>query len=216
MRVVEARDRHPELVLLAGERDPVLRERQQLAERAEHRPVVVVAHVLPERGAAMTVCEDVLGPSDRERADRLDREAAGEATRLVGLVEVLRGNLRRRALVHAQELREARRDLRSALHHHVAPHLVGVVAEPVSKASGGRVEQQARRLDRIAGDADGSRPLEPLASIVHVADAAHASARLVELDLNGHRVGTDLGSVLESIGNVGDKRARLRVHLAAL
>ena len=48
-RVREVGDRHPELVDLVGQRDAVVGLRQQLAQHAEHDPVVVVAHVLAQR-----------------------------------------------------------------------------------------------------------------------------------------------------------------------
>ena len=79
----------------------------------------------------VTVGEHVLGPADRQRRDRLDREAAREAAILVGLVELLGGDLRRRRLVHPQLVGEAPGGLGGALHHHVAPDLILVVAQPV-------------------------------------------------------------------------------------
>jgi len=67
LAVVHAGDRHPVRVDLVGERHPVLRPWQQLAEGAKGRPVVVVAHVLAQRRAPVPVGEDVLGPPDRQR-----------------------------------------------------------------------------------------------------------------------------------------------------
>ena len=93
--------------------------------------MVVVAHVLAQRLPPMALGQHVLGPADRQRRDRLDREAAGEAAPLVGLVELLRRDLRRWRLVHAQELGEPRSRLRRSLDHHVAPDLVVVVPEAV-------------------------------------------------------------------------------------
>ena len=142
-RVGEMRDRHAVGVLLVGERHAVLGLRQQLVEHADRRPVVVVAHVLAQRAPAVALGDHVLGPSDRQRRDRLDREAAGEAARLVGLVELLGGDLRRRRLVHPLFLGEASRALRGALHHHVAPDLVLVVAEAVREARETRVQAAA-------------------------------------------------------------------------
>src|SRR5581483_3674458 len=122
------------LVLLVGERDTVLRLRQELGEDAEHGPVVVVAHVLSQRLTPMALGEHMLRPADRERRDRLDREATREPATLVGLVELLRRDLRRRRLVHAHQLREPRGGLRRALHHHEATDKVGVVPDPVGVA----------------------------------------------------------------------------------
>src|SRR3954449_12920748 len=91
-------------------------------------------------------------PGTAARPGGLDREAAGEPARLVGLVELLGGDLRRRPLVLAQRVREAAGHLGGALDHHVAADLVVPVAQP-------RVQQQPRRLDRVARDADGGGAL---------------------------------------------------------
>ena len=47
------------------DRDAVLWERQQLRQRAQRVPVVVVAHVLTQRLAPVTVGQHVLRPLDR-------------------------------------------------------------------------------------------------------------------------------------------------------
>ena len=80
------------------------------------------------------------------------------------------------------------------------------------------VQQQPRRLDRVAADGDRGCTLEALAPglDLDVGDAGDAAARLVELDPDGHRVGADLDAVLDRVGDVGDERAGLGVHLAAL
>ena len=85
--------------------------------------------------APVAVGQDVLGPLDRQRADGLDREPAGEAARLVGLVELLGGDLGRRRLVHPHLLREAPSHLRGALNHHVAADLIVLVGQAVGKAA---------------------------------------------------------------------------------
>jgi hypothetical protein len=76
--VVEARDGHSVAVTFVGERDPVVREREQLVEHADDSPVVVVAHVLAQGSSPVSAGEHVLGPADRQRRDGLDRKAAGE------------------------------------------------------------------------------------------------------------------------------------------
>ena len=166
LRVVHARDRHAVGVRLVGEGDAVVGVGEQLVEDAEREPVVVVAHVLAQRPAPVPVGEHVLGPADRQGPDGLDREAAREAACRVGLVELLRGDLRRRPLVLAHELGEAPGDLRRALHHDVAPDLVVGVGQPVGPARAGGVQQQARasrsssrrrRPRRPAGSARGRR-----------------------------------------------------------
>jgi hypothetical protein len=87
----------------------------------------------------MAVAEHVHGVLDRERPDRLDREATRKATRKVGLVELLGGDLRGRRLVHPQLIRKAPGHLRRALHHHVPRDLVVAVGQAVREPSADRV-----------------------------------------------------------------------------
>ena len=148
-------------------------------------------------------------------ADGLDREAAREAARPVGLVELLRRDLGRWPLVHPQQLGESPRDLRRPLHHQVAADLVVVVAKPVREPRARGMQQQPRRLDGVPADRDGGSALEPHAPVV---DERHprTGPAVVDLEADGHRVGADLGAVLDRVGDMGDERAGLRVHLAAL
>ncbi len=90
----------------------------------------------------------------------------------------------------------------------MAPDLVG----PVGEAG---VQQQARALDRVPGDADSGRALVSLAPLV---DEGQAAARPVRagLDARDHAVGADLDAVLERVGDVRDQRRGLGVDLAAL
>ncbi len=176
----------------------------------------VVAHVLPQRRAPVALRDDVLGPGDRQRRHGLDRPAPLVRLAGIGLVELLGRHLRRRRLVHPDLVVEPAGGLRSALHHQVAPDLVGVVAQPVRIASGGRQQQQPRRLDRVAGDGDGTGALAVLAPVVEVGDAGGPTGGVVDEDAADHAVGTDLGTVREGVGDVGDQRAGLGVDLAPL
>lgn len=178
---------------------------------------VVVAHVLAQRQSPVAVSEHVPRPVDRQRTDRLDREPPREAPRLVGLVELLRGDLGRRRLVHPQLVGEAPGDLRRALHHHTAADLIVIVGQPVREAAAGRVQQQPRGLDRIARDRHGVGLLEALIAVfADVVDAGDPPGAVVCRDPRDHAVGADLGAVLDRIGDVGDQRRGLRVHLAGL
>jgi hypothetical protein len=160
--------------------------------------------------------EHVLCPADRQGRDRLDRETTREPAAVVGLVELLRRDLRRRRLVHPQELGKSARDLRRTLHHHVAADEVGRVAEAVRVPAAGRVEQKPRRLDRVAADRDGRRSLEPLHAVPDVGHAGCVPGRVVDLHARDERVCPDLAPVLDRVREVRDERRRLRVHLAAL
>ena len=176
----------------------------------------VVAHVLAQRGAPVALGGDVLGPGDRQRRDGLDGEPALVVLGRVGLVELLAADLGRRRLVHPDLGVEAAGGLRRALHHQVAADLVEVVAQPVREASGGGVEQQPRRLDRVAGDRDHPGPLEAGDAVADVVHAGGPAGALVDLDAGDHAVGADLGAVGERVGDVGDQRRGLGVDLAAL
>ena len=80
----------------------------------------------------------------------------------------------------------------------------------------GGVEQQPGGLDRVPGDRDHPGPLEPLAAVAEVVHAERAAGALVDHHLGDHRVGADLGAVVEGVGYVRDQRRRLGVDLAAL
>ena len=185
LRVVHPRHRDPVLVGdVAGATVTRFSGSGSSSDRTPERvPVVVVAHVLAQRRPPVPVAEHVLGVLDRQRPDRLDREPAREPARAVGLVELLGGDLRRRRLVHPHLVGEAAGHLRRALDHHAAPDLVVVVGQAVREAAAGRVQQQPRRLDRVARDRDRVGALEALGAVVQVADAGDAAARLVDLDL---------------------------------
>ena len=215
-RVRELRHRHSERVGLVGEGDAVVGLGEELAEDAEDAPVVVVAHVGAQGGAPVAVALHVLGPADGQRRDGLDGEPAGKAATLVGLVELLAGDLGGRRLVHAQVLGEAPGDLGGALDHDVAADLVVVVAQSVGEAAAGGVQEQARGLDRVAADGDGVSAHEVGGAVADVADAGGLSAALVGLDADRHRIGADLDAVLDRVGQMGDERAGLGVDLAAL
>ena len=136
--------------------------------------------------------------------------------RRVGLVELLGGDLRRRPFVHPHLLGPTPGGLGGALHHDVAPDLVGVVAQPVRVAAAGRREQQPRRLDGVAGERDEPGALQPVLPVAGVDDAAGGAGGVVDLDAQRHGVGADLDAVRECVGQVRDVRAGLGVDLAAL
>ena len=65
--VVEAGDRKAVTVDLVGERDAVVGAGQELAQRAERRPMHVVAHVLAQHAAPVSLRGDVFREGDRQR-----------------------------------------------------------------------------------------------------------------------------------------------------
>ena len=164
----------------------------------------------------MALRGDVLGPGDGQRRDVLEGEAALVRLGRVGLVELLAADLRRRGLVHPHLGVEPPGRLRRALHHQVAADLVEVVAQAVGEPLRGGVQQQPRRLDRVAGHRDRRRPLEPGDPGPDVVHPGGPAGPLVEPDPGHHRVGPDFGAVRQGIGNVSDQRGRLGVDLAAL
>ena len=87
LEVVEPGDREPVAIGLVGEGDPVVGAGQELAQRAERRPVDVVAHVLAQHVTPVALGDDVLGVGDRQRRHALDREPAPVVLGRIGLVE---------------------------------------------------------------------------------------------------------------------------------
>ena len=90
-----------------------------------------------------------------------------------------------------------------------------MVGQAIGKATARRMQQQARRLDRVAGDCHAVGALEALALAFEIGHAG-APPRLVDLDPRSHATGTDLRAVLERVGNMRDQGRGLGAHLAAL
>ncbi len=130
---------------------------------------------------------------------------------------MLRRDLRWRRLVHPQLCGVAAGGLGRPLDHDIPPHLVIVVAEAARVSSAGRVEEQARRLDRVAGDRHRTSALV-IRSSVAVVDIRDPGGPVppVDLDTGGHGSGAHLHTMGESIGKVGDVGAGLGVDLAPL
>src|SRR3954447_25456805 len=74
------------------------------------------------------------------------------------------------------------------------------VGEPVRVAVGGGVEQEAGRLDRVAGDDDVAGLLEAPAALAVVVHAGRP-VRGVDLDLPDHREVADLGPAASARGS---------------
>ena len=91
----------------------------------------------------------------------------------------------RRAAVHVHRLVEYRVDRAGHVPHVVAADLAGGVGEPVGELARFGQQQQPRRLDRVAGDADDARLLPLLLAILVEIDDAVDLAGRVMLDPGG-------------------------------
>src|SRR5205823_12124435 len=90
------------------------------------------------------------------------------------------------------------------------------IAKTLHKTGTGRIEQQERRLDSVAGDDDDSVFLRSHVDIrIKVGDARHETI-LAHVDARDHAVIANLGSVANSIRHVTDERTLLGTDLAAL
>ena len=90
------------------------------------------------------------------------------------------------------------------------------VGHAVLEHVGGRVQQQARALDRIPGNADDARLLHlVLPVLVRIEHTSDLALRIV-LDLQHHAVGTQFElSGLHRLGDFGVERGPFRADLAA-
>ena len=90
--------------------------------------------------------------------------------------------------------------------HIIAPDLARGIGEPVGEHRRGRIEQQARAFERIAGDRDHARFLAlHLAVGIHINDAVDLTGSVV-LDPHRHAVRANFkiaGSL--TFGNLGVK-----------
>jgi len=100
------------------------------------------------------------------------------------------------------------------LRHQILADEAARIGETVRKARAGRVEQQARRLDRIAGDDDVFRPLPAQLSLAVIEDFAGAAGR-IEFDARNHRQIADLGPGVEGARQPCHQHALLGVGRAA-
>src|SRR5581483_6559152 len=155
----------------------------------------------------------------RQRRHGLQRVAADEVVPRVGLVELLAAGAGWRRLVLADQLFEAPPDYGCRLRHQELADQPAGVRQAVRKAAGRGVQQQPRRLNRVAGHHHRLGPLlavvdAPLGVRLVVADADR-SALAVDRDLVGHALRPDLGAVLDRIGNMADQDAALGADLAA-
>ena len=167
-------NRLAELVVhIAVQRDPVALPWQVLADQQHAGHVVVPLHDLGEAAAPGARAEEV-GQEGRAEGVQLHVVAADEAA--PGVIARLVGHDARHRLtaVHPHWLVERGEHRPGHVPHVIAPYLAAGVRQPVRKERGSGVQQEPRGLDRVAGDADGARPLALLASPgVDVDDAGH-------------------------------------------
>jgi hypothetical protein len=101
--------------------------------------------------------------------------------------------------------------------HVVAPDLARGVGEPVRELGRGRVQEQPRGLDRVAGDADDPPFLHLLLAVGIGIEHARDLAGGVVLDLQDHRLRPELELAGRlSLRDLGIERRPLGAHLAAL
>ncbi len=154
-------DAQSEAVGLVGERDAVIGPGEDLTEQTKGGPVVVVHHFAAQAPApGFLRGHHLLAEGDGERPDGLNGEAAREVILRICLVELLGERVRRRSLVHAHRLIEAAEDDVAGLGHQIAADGAAGIRETIFESGTCGVEQQARRLNRIAGDDDGFGALE--------------------------------------------------------
>ena len=134
----------------------------------------------------------------------------------IGLVELLGQRVRGRRLVHAHRLIEAAQHHVAGLRHQVAADGAAGVGEPVLESRAGGVQQQARRLNGVAGDDDRLRALEVRHCHRDRSSDTGDAAVFAQFDARDHAVVADLRALFERVGNMGDQRAGLGAHFAAL
>ena len=190
---------------------------EDFAEETEGGPVVVVHHLATQAPApGLLRGHHLLAEGQRQGANRLDGEAAGEVVFGVGLVELLGECVRGRGLVHADGLVEAAEDYVSGLRHEIASNGIAGVGEAVLEAGAGRVEEEAWGFDGVAGDNDGFGALEVLAAVVVAVVDSGDTAVLTHRHAGNHAAVADFGALLKGVGDVGDDGAGFGADLAAL
>src|SRR3954471_17508450 len=100
------------------------------------------------------------------------------------------------------------------LRHEVLANEAAAIGQTVREFLARRIEQQARRFDRIAGDDNIVRALMPPLSLAMVVDTDGATVAS-DLDMPDHREVADFGAGADRARYPGDQRALLGVGRAA-
>ncbi len=177
--------------------------------------MVVVLHGVDQRlSPKAALSRHHARPHDWQRTLAHVGIAAKEVLAVVLVVPVLGDRERGRALVGADLPLHQAPDRLVRLDHQVLADEAGGIGEPIGKPGAGRIEEEARRLDRVAGDDDILRALEPPASLAAVAHARRPAACVV-LDPPDHGKVADFGAGLQRSRQPGDEHALLGVGRAA-
>ena len=168
-------------------------------------------------GAPQRPGRDELREEGRPEGDRLHVVAADEAAVGVEPRLVRDDTGHRLAAPHLHRLVELAPHRAGGVAHVVAPHLPGGVREPVRVLGRPREQQQAGRLDRVAGHADDGGALAAQRPVAVHVEHAGRPPRGVVLDLRDVAVGTQVEVArLLGLRQLGDQRRPLRAVLVAL
>ena len=172
--------------------DPVALLRQVLADQPHAGEVVI--HLDDPRVVATPGAGDQVGgeAGKAETRQRLHFVSADEATLGIEPRLVLDDARHLRATLEVHPARHDRVDRPAHVPHEIAAHLTGRVGHPVRILRRRRVQQQTRRLHRVAGDEDGARLLfMVIARLVGIDHAGDRAARVVG-DAQRHAFGPQL------------------------
>src|SRR3954447_12637042 len=100
------------------------------------------------------------------------------------------------------------------LRHEIFADQPAAVGQAIREFLAGRIEQEARRLDRIAGDDDVFRALVPPSALAVIVNPGGATV-VTDLDMPDHREVADFGAGADRARYPGDQRALLGVCRAA-
>ena len=179
--------------------------------------MVVVHHDLAHAPSPGSHRRDhLLCKRHRQRSNCLHGKSAGEAAPWIGLVKLFAQSVRRWRFIKTNEFFEsAGYDIAGLSHQIFAECPAGICQTvPMTRTSG--IEQQSRRLNRVAGDDDRTGSLKVLFTFAIEVDDAINPAIVAQTDASSHRMCADLGAVRDGIWHMCNESAGFGSDLASL
>ena len=134
-------DGNAEMIFFFRQLHAVIRMRQNLSEKSETRPVVVIHHDAPHPPSPCAFCSHHLpGKCHGQRTHRLDRKPTRKTAFWISLIELFGQGMCRGRFVHADQFLETSEHNIAGLRHQVAAHTIAGISESALKSRTSGIE----------------------------------------------------------------------------